>query len=79
MSADLSPKKLTIQNVFIVTFIVAALLLVGGYVYSVGYTDSFVQDMVKLSFGILLIGLGAALARLKLGKNGNGTVPEDPI
>ncbi len=77
MSSELSPKKLTIQNVFIVTFIAAALLLVGGYVYTVGYTDPFVQNMVEMSYGILLIGLGAALARLKLGRNGNAT--SDPI
>ncbi len=78
MSTELSPKKLTIQNVFIITFIAAALLLVGGYVYTVGYTDDFVQNMVQMAFGILLIGLGAALARVKLGRNGNGATP-DPI
>ncbi|HEC65443.1 hypothetical protein LCGC14_2718880 [marine sediment metagenome] len=77
--SELTQIKLTIQNVFIVTFLVAALVLVGGFVYTAGYSDEFVINMVQMSFAMLLVGLGAALARLRLGKNGNQPTINDPI
>jgi len=68
---SLSEIKLGIQNAYIIIFITAALGLIGGYVYTVGFKDEFVVSMVHLVFGILLIGLGAALRGINLGKNGN--------
>lgn len=68
---DLSGTKIGIQNLYIIVFITAALLFVGGYVTTVGYTDEFVKSMVQLVFGVLLIALGAALRGIHLGKNGN--------
>lgn len=78
ISMDLSETKLGIQNAYIIVFITAALALIGGYVYTVGYTDDFVKSMVQLVFGVLLIGLGAALRGIHLGKNGKGE-PETAI
>ena len=76
---DLSKTKMGIQNIYIIVFITASLVFVGGYVAAVGYTDEFVKSMVQLVFGVLLIALGAALRGVHLGKNNGHETEETSI